>query len=53
MNAVRWQRQYKRRQHWVGRRVQLDVCKLYDIDIKVKDKWYEHEPAPVIENERY
>ena len=44
------QREYKRRHDWVGRRVHWDVCKKYGIE--VNDKWYQHEPGPVIENDR-
>ena len=44
------QREYKRRHDWVGRRVHWDVCKKYGI--VVNDKWYKHEPGPVIENDK-
>ena len=44
------QREYKRRHDWVGRRVHWDVCKKYGIE--VNDKWYQHEPCSVIENDR-
>ena len=44
------QREYKRRHDWVGRRVHWDVCKKYGI--VVNDKWYQHEPGSVIENDK-
>ena len=44
------QREYKRRHDWVGRRVHWDVCKMYGIE--VNDKWYQHEPVSVIENDK-
>ena len=44
------QREYKRRHDWVGRRVHWDVCRKYGIE--VKDKWYQHEPGSVIENDK-
>ena len=44
------QREYKRRHDWVGRRVHWDVCKKYGIE--VNDKWYQHEPVSVIENDK-
>ena len=44
------QREYKRRHDWVARRVHWEVCRMYGIE--VKDKWYEHDTAPVTENER-
>ena len=44
------QREYKRRHDWVGRRVHWEVCRMYGIE--VKGKWYEHDAAPVAENDR-
>ena len=44
------QREYKRRHDWVGRRVHWDVCKKYGIVLN--DKWYQHEPGSVIENDK-
>ena len=44
------QREYKRRHDWVARRVHWEVCRMYGIE--VKDKWCEHDTAPVTENER-
>ena len=44
------QREYKRRHDWVGRRVHWDVCKKYGI--VVNDKWCQHEPGSVIENDK-
>ena len=34
----------------MGKRIHWDVCKKNKI--QVKEKWYEHEPAPVTENEQ-
>ena len=45
------QREYKRRNDWVGRRVHWDVCKKYGIE--VKDKWYKNDPGSVIENDKW
>ena len=44
------QREYKRRHDLASRRVHWDVCEKYGIE--VKDKWYQHEPGSVIENDR-
>ena len=44
------QREYERRHDWVGRRVHWDVSKKYGI--VVNDKWYQHEPGSVIENDK-
>ena len=43
------QTEYKRRHDWVGKRIHWDVCRKYGI--KVKGKWYEHQPESVVENE--
>jgi hypothetical protein len=41
------QKEYKTRHDWVGKRMHWDICKKYNIH--AKEKWYEHEPEPVIE----
>ena len=33
----------------MGKRIHWNVCKINKI--QVNDEWYEHEPAPVTENE--
>ena len=43
-------REYKRRHDMVGKRIHWEICKKYQV--KVKDKWYEHEPEGVIETEK-
>ena len=43
------QKECKKRHNWMGKRIHWDVCKKNKIE--VKEKWYEHEPAPVTENE--
>ena len=43
------QNEYKRRHDWVGKRVHWDVSKL--CGLKVKQKWYEHEPEAVMVND--
>ena len=43
------QNECKKRHNWMGKRIHWDVCKKNKIE--VKEKWYEHEPAPVTENE--
>ena len=45
------QTEYKRRHDWVGKRIHWDVCRKYGI--KVKGKWYEHQPESVVENENH
>ena len=46
------QKEYKRRHDWMGKRIHWDVYKKR-LKIQVKEKWYEHEPTPVTENEEY
>ena len=43
-------REYKKRHDMVGKRIHWEICRKYQI--KVKDKWYEHEPEAVIETEK-
>ena len=44
------QSEYKRRHDWIGRRIHWEVCRQYNV--RVPDKWYEHLPERVIENEQ-
>ena len=44
------QREYKRRHDWVSRRVHWEVCRMYGIELR--ENWYEHDAAPVAENDR-
>ena len=43
------QREYKRRQDWVGRKIHWEVCRKIGFD--VNEKWYKHEPEKVVEND--
>ena len=45
------QKEYKRRHDWIGRKIHWEVCRKYGLD--TKDRWYEHEPQAVCENENY
>ena len=45
------QRQYKRRRDWVGRKIHWEVCRKIGFDIN--EKWYEHEPEKVVENDSW
>ena len=45
------QKEYKRRHDWIGRKIHWEVCRKYGLD--TKDRWYEHEPQSVCENEEY
>ena len=42
------QREYKRRYHWVGRKIHWEICRKSDLD--VNEKWYKHEAEKVVEN---
>ena len=44
------QSEYKRRHDWIGRRIHWEVCRQYNVI--VPDKWCEHLPERVIENEQ-
>ena len=44
------QKEYKRRHDWVGKKIHWEVCK--EEGFIVNEKWYEHVPEPVLENER-
>ena len=43
------QKEYKKQHDWVGKRIHWEVCNKFDI--VVTEKWYEHQPQPVMENE--
>ena len=45
------QKEYKRRNDWIGRKIHWEVCRKYGLD--TKDRWFEHEPQSVCENEEY
>ena len=45
------QKQYKRRHDWKGRKIHWEVCRKYGLD--TTDRWYEHVPQAVCENENY
>ena len=42
------QREYKNRRDWVGRKIHWEVCRKISFD--VNEKWYQHEPEKVVEN---
>ena len=42
------QKEYKTRHDWVGKVIYWDMCKKFKFDHT--NKWYMHNPAPVIEN---
>ncbi|XP_068756858.1 uncharacterized protein [Montipora capricornis] len=44
------QKEYKRRHDWVGKKIPWEVCK--EEGFIVNEKWYQHVPEPVLENER-
>ena len=44
------QKEYKRRHDWFGIKIHWKICRKYGIE--VKEKWYEHEPEVVMENEK-
>ena len=43
------QKEYKRRHDWVGKKIHWEVCK--EEGFIVNEKWYEHLPEPVLQNE--
>ena len=49
MNVVKWHK--KSINDWIGRKIHWEVCRKYGLD--TKDRWYEHEPQAVCENENY
>ena len=44
------QREYKKRHDMVGKRIHWEICRKYQV--KVREKWYEHEPKAVIDTEK-
>ena len=44
------QNQYKKRHDTVAKAIHWSMCKKYQLD--ASDRWYEHQPTPVIENEK-
>ena len=40
---------YKTRHDWVGKMIQLELCKKLKFDHR--NKWYMHNPEPEMENE--
>ena len=45
------QRECKRRQDWIGRRIRWEIVRANEIH--VEPKWYERQPEAVIENDFY
>ena len=45
------QKEYKSRLDWVGKVIHWEMCKKFKFDHA--DKWYIHNPAPVIENDTH
>ena len=45
------QREYKARHDWVGKVIHWEMCKKFKFDHT--NKWYMHNPAPVLENETH
>ena len=45
------QKKYKRRHDGLGKRIHWEICRKYGM--KVAEKWYEHQPKAVEENEKY
>ena len=45
------QKEYKRRHDWFGTKIHWEICKKYGVE--VKEKWYEHKPGVVMENDKY
>ena len=44
------QKEYKRRHHWFGTKIHWDIRRKYGIEMK--EKWYEHKPKIVMENDK-
>ena len=42
------QKEFKIRHHWVGKLIHWEMCKKFKFDHT--NKWYMHNPAPVVEN---
>ncbi len=45
------QKEYKTRHDWVGKVINGEMCKKFKFDHT--NKWYMHNPAPVLENNTY
>ena len=45
------QKEYKSRHDWVGRRIHWNICRKFGLH--VSEKWYNHEPESVVENDTY
>ena len=45
------QREYKRRDNWLGKRIHWELCQ--KLRMNSKSKWYEHQPKPVCENDTH
>ena len=45
------QREYKARHDWLGKVIHWEMCKKFKFDHT--NKWYMHNPAPVLENDTY
>ena len=45
------QKEYKARYDWVGKVIHWKMCKKFKFDHA--NKWYMHNPAPVLENDTY
>ena len=45
------QKYYKTRHDWVGKVILWEICKKFKFDHT--NKWYIHNPAPVLENDTY
>ena len=45
------QKEYKTRYDWVGKVIHWDICKKFKFEHT--NKWYMHNPAPVLENDSY
>ena len=44
------QKEYKRPHDWFGTKIHWETCRKYGIE--VKEKWYEHKPEVVMENDK-
>ena len=45
------QKEYKARHDWVGKVIHWEMCKKFKFDHT--NKWYMHNPAPVLENDTH
>ena len=45
------QKEYKSRHDWVSKMIHWDMCKKFQLDRT--NKWYMHNPAPVLENDTH